>query len=72
MRVLFCASESAPFAKTGGLADVIGALPKALLKKEYAGNRWLRVECLLRALKHGMNGKYGKVIDPAEFAKRIR
>ncbi len=34
MRVLFCASESAPFAKTGGLADVIGALPKALLKKD--------------------------------------
>lgn len=45
---------------------------KALLKKEYARNRWLRVECLLRALKDGMNGKYGKVIDPAEFAKRIR
>ncbi|MDE6656462.1 MAG: glycogen synthase GlgA, partial [Anaeroplasmataceae bacterium] len=31
--VLFCASESAPFAKTGGLADVIGALPKALKEK---------------------------------------
>ena len=32
MKVLFCASESAPFAKTGGLADVIGALPKALIE----------------------------------------
>ena len=30
MKVLLCASEGAPFAKTGGLADVIGALPKAL------------------------------------------
>ncbi len=30
MKVLFCASEGAPYAKTGGLADVIGALPKAL------------------------------------------
>ena len=30
MKVLICASEGAPYAKTGGLADVIGALPKAL------------------------------------------
>lgn len=30
MKALICASEGAPFAKTGGLADVIGALPKAL------------------------------------------
>ncbi len=30
MRVLMVASEAAPFAKTGGLADVIGALPRAL------------------------------------------
>ncbi|MFK7901377.1 MAG: glycogen synthase GlgA [Nitratireductor sp.] len=30
LNVLFVASECAPFVKTGGLADVIGALPKAL------------------------------------------
>ena len=29
-RVLMIASEAAPFAKTGGLADVVGALPIAL------------------------------------------
>jgi len=30
MKILYVASEAAPFAKTGGLADVAGALPAAL------------------------------------------
>ena len=33
MKVLFVASEAAPFIKTGGLADVMGALPKELRKQ---------------------------------------
>ena len=33
MRVAILTSEAMPFAKTGGLADVSGALPKALLKQ---------------------------------------
>ncbi|HXX16743.1 MAG TPA: glycogen synthase GlgA [Candidatus Eremiobacteraceae bacterium] len=32
MRILFVASEALPYAKTGGLADVIEALPRALTK----------------------------------------
>ena len=31
MRILFVASEGLPFSKTGGLADVIEGLPKALV-----------------------------------------
>lgn len=33
MKILFVASEVSPFAKTGGLADVAGSLPRALKKK---------------------------------------
>ncbi len=34
MKILFCASEAYPFAKSGGLADVAYALPRAMAKKE--------------------------------------
>lgn len=33
MRVAILSSEAVPFAKTGGLADVAGALPKALAQQ---------------------------------------
>ena len=36
MRVLMVASEAAPFAKTGGLADVLMALPRALVRLGHA------------------------------------
>ena len=32
IKVLFAASEAVPYAKTGGLADVAGTLPKELIK----------------------------------------
>ncbi len=32
MQIAFAASECTPFAKTGGLADVVGALPRELVK----------------------------------------
>jgi len=33
MNILFVSSEAVPFSKSGGLADVCGALPKALAKR---------------------------------------
>jgi len=35
MDILFCTSEAYPLIKTGGLADVSGSLPKALLQLEH-------------------------------------
>jgi len=55
LKVLFVSSEVAPFAKTGGLADVVGALPKELralgldvrvAMPLYAGMPWNDLEVL--------------------------
>jgi starch synthase len=40
MRVLSVASECVPFVKTGGLADVVGALPP-----RWAGRAWTCAPC---------------------------
>lgn len=53
MRIVFVGSEGVPFSKTGGLADVVGALPKALAASG------LQVEVVLP--RYGMT-KPGRVI----------
>ncbi len=56
MKVLYVAAEAVPFAKTGGLADVAGSLPKALVE---AG---ADVRVILP--------KYGKI--PEEYRSQMR
>lgn len=52
MEVVFVASEAVPFAKTGGLADVAGALPRALEKLGYRASLFL--PCYRRARSAGL------------------
>jgi len=68
LRVLFVASEVAPFARTGGLGDVAGALPRALRERGidvrvvmplYAGIAWGELTILDGVLKVPMG--FGEV-----------
>ena len=52
MNVVFIASEAVPFAKTGGLADVLGALPRAIEKLGL--NVSLFIPCYRRARHCGI------------------
>src|SRR5262245_41896258 len=51
MNVVFVASEAVPFAKTGGLADVAGALPRALASRGHRVTLFL--PCYRRAWSAG-------------------
>jgi len=55
MKILFAASEAWPFAGTGGLADVAGALPKAL-RERLVGCRVVMplYECVPQELRENM------------------
>lgn len=62
MKILFMTSEAAPFSASGGLGDVMGALPKAMLKLPDIDE----VACILplyQTLKEEYRAKLNKVID---------
>lgn len=54
-KILFAASEAVPFIKTGGLADVVGSLPKCF-DKEYFDVRVMlpKYLCISEELRHDM------------------
>ena len=55
-KILFVASEGVPFIKTGGLADVVGSLPKCL-DKEYYDVRVIlpKYTCMKQEMKDKLN-----------------
>src|SRR6201998_3054227 len=48
MQIVFAASEGLPFAKTGGLADVVGALPQEILKSGHEVSVYLPLYAAVR------------------------
>lgn len=62
MHIVFVASECVPFAKTGGLADVVGALPPEIVKLGHQVTVYLpfysRVRARLEKEQPGIDPKY--------------
>jgi len=57
MKLLFACSEASPFAKTGGLGDVMGALPHALSK--IRGNE----VCVILPFYHSIKYRFYQVAN---------
>ena len=60
MHVVFAASECVPFAKTGGLADVVGALPREMVKLGHEVTVYLPLYARVRPLLGDGNGGKGR------------
>ena len=64
MKIAMIASEGAPFAKTGGLADVVGALPLAL---EYYGQEVIIIMPCYKCIS-GSRFKINKISEDVSFS----
>ena len=64
MKIAMIASEGAPFAKTGGLADVVGALPLAL---EYYGQEVIIIMPGYKCIS-GSRFKINKISEDVSFS----
>jgi starch synthase len=53
MHIVFAASECVPFAKTGGLADVVGALPREMVKLDHEATVYLPLYARVRPMLEG-------------------
>ena len=62
LKVAMASPEIAPFAKTGGLGDVLGALPKAL------GKLGLQVSLIMPACRSGLRGEFNVEDTGVRFA----
>jgi starch synthase len=69
MHIAFAASECVPFVKTGGLADVIGALPQELVRQGHELTTWLP---LFRQVAAQMMGKRKVGVQPLRLHRRRR
>jgi starch synthase len=63
LKILFVASEAVPFAKTGGLADVAGALPYELARSGHAVRLVLPRYGTIDGAAHGLKG-WGRLAVP--------
>jgi starch synthase len=65
LKILIATAEAVPYAKTGGLADVAGALPKSLAK---SGNN---VRLILPLYKQVDREKYKLELDISDLSASI-